>query len=278
MQISIKTVPRTPQVNPLDRWAVANETSLSNWQDDPVYSGWANMPMTNKMCDRGDTNSRGRNIPVSNSLWDFVYKINDAAGIANAESVGRQICNRKWKDRWGKIRLPIDGTDDPTNPPDPYMMAEPVIFPVNPVKIIDETLTHYRIDAYVHDDTDWKHLDPKIHNWETEPWKIIKLCAENRNRKIQNVMSGIDVFWPQLCQRTGAWIPKDELVLAPDPSQYEINGKRGIGYRVRGANWYMGLTDGSQVLVRQVTKAAGVKEFHGWRLGARSVVPPAWFQ
>lgn len=267
---------RTPPVNPADRWAVANETSLSNWQDDPVYTGWANMPMTNKMCDRGDTDSRGRNIPVSNSLWDFVYKINDAAGIANAESVGRTICNRPWMDRWGRIRMPIDGSGDPSNA-DPYMMAEPIIFPVNPVKIIDETRTHYRIDAYVHDDTDWKHLDPKIHNWETEPWKIIKLCAENRSRKIQNVMSGIDVFWPQLCQRTGAWIPKAELVLAPDPSQYVIDGKRGVGYRVRGAHWIMGLEDGSQVYVRRVTKQEGVKEYHGWKLNARSVIPPVWF-
>ena len=268
---------KEPPVNPADRFAVANWTSLSNWWLDPAYSNWTNMPMTNKMCDNGNTFSRGRNLPVSNSLWRFIDKLNTPAGRRNIRSVGRQICNRPWIDEFG-IYHDVDAgppQNDPANA-DPFMNAEPVIYPPNIYKIIGETKTHYQIDA-LYRGMDFSKLDPAEYNWEKKPWLFPKMSAENRQGHVQNVMNGIDAFWVTLCHSTGAWIPKNELALPPDPTKYVINGQRGIGYRVRGANWYMGLSDGSQVLVRQVTKAQGVKEFYNWRLNARSVVPPSWF-
>lgn len=264
-------------VNPLDRFAVANMNWLQGWWNDPAYSTWANFPMSAKQCDTGDTTSRGRNIPVSNSLWDFVYKLNDAAGIRFCESVGRLICNRPWIDRNGKYRGADTSTapDDPANA-DPLMNAEPICYPVNPYKIINETPTHYRVEALYHG-MDFSTLDPKIYNWENMPWLFPKMCAEARNGTIQNVMNGIDAYWVTLCQTSGAWIPRELLTLAPDPKNYVINGSRGVGYRLRGSHWIMGLENGMQVYVRRVTKVEGVKEYYGWRLNARSVVPPAWF-
>ena len=265
-----------PPVNPADRWAVANVPSLPNWWLDPAYSTWQVMVLSNKQCDNGYTNSRGRNFPVSNALWDFMYKLNDAAGIKFIESVDRLIINRPYIDRYGNYH----GSDAPSEPEgdpadaDPQAMAEPIIYQPNVYKIIDETPTHYRIDA-LPIDTDWNRLDPKVYNWVNKPWLFPKCSAENRRGEILNVMAGVDAFWVTLCHSTGAWIPKGELVLAPPASNYVINGKRGIGYRVVGANWIMGLEDGSQVTVRKVTKAGGVQEFHGWHLNARSVVPPA---
>lgn len=264
-------------VNPLDRFGVANMNWAAAWWTIPEYSTWANFPMSCKMCDAGNTTSRGRNIPVSNSLWDFMYGLNDAAGIRFIESVGRLIINRPYIDRRGNYHGADTSTttDDPANA-DPQAMAEPIFYPVNPYKIVAETPTHYRVDALRYD-IDFSTLDPKIYNWENMPWLFPKMCAESRFGTIQNVMNGIDAFWVTLCQTSGAWIPKELLTLAPDPKNYVINGKRGVGYRVRGANWYMGLEDGSQVTVRSVTKTQGVKEFYNWRLGARSVIPPAWF-
>lgn len=268
---------KEPPVNPADRFAVANETSLVFWWLDSAYLTWTNMPMTNKQCDSGNTNSRGRNMPVSEALWQFIAKINNADGLRFCESVGRMIINRPYM-RNG-VYHDVDAgqpQDDPANA-DPQAMAEPVIYPANVYKIIGGTPTHYQIDALFHG-TDFSKLDPAEYNWTNKPWLFPKACAENRQGIVQNVMSGIDAFWVTLCNAGGAWIPKGELVLPPDPTQYVINGQRGVGYRVRGANWYMGLSDGSQVLVRQVTKAHGVKEFYNWRLGARSVVPPAGFE
>ena len=277
IKISVTHYPPTqPPVNPADRWAVANETSLANWWLDPAYSNWANMPMTNKQCDSGNANSRGRNIPVSESLWKFVEQMNNADGFRFCASVGRMIINRPYM-RNG-VYHDVDAGEpqnDPANA-DPQAMAEPVIYPVNIYKIIGETKTHYRIEAF-HHNTDFSKLDPLVYNWVNMPWLFPKACAENRQGVVQNVMNGIDAFWVTLCNGE-AWIPKNELALPPDPTKYVIDGKRGIGYRVRGADWIMGLEDGSQVTVRKVTKAAGVQEFHGWHLNARSVIPPAWFE
>ena len=269
--------PTQPPVNPADRWAVANVPSLPNWWMYPEYSAWQVMVLSNKQCDNGNTNSRGRNFPVSNALWDFMYKLNDAAGIKFIESVDRLIINRPYIDRYGKYHgsdAPSETPDDPANA-DPQAMAEPIIYQPNVYKIIDETPTHYRIDA-LPIDTDWNRLDPKVYNWVNKPWLFPKCSAENRRGQIQNVMAGVDAFLVTLCHSTGAWIPKGELVLAPPASNYVVNEKRGIGYRVRGADWIMGLEDGSQVTVRKVTKAGGVQEFHGWHLNARSVIPPSW--
>ncbi len=266
-----------PPVNPADRWAVANVPSLPNWWLDPAYSTWQVMVLSNKQCDTGYTNSRGRNFPVSNALWDFMYKLNDAAGIKFIESVDRLIINRPYIDRHGKYH----GSDAPSEPEgdpadaDPQAMAEPIIYQPNIYKIIDETPTHYRIDA-LPIDTDWNRLDPKKYNWVNKPWLFPKCSSENRRGEILNVMAGVDAFWVTLCHSTGAWIPKGELVLAPPASNYVINGKRGIGYRVRGADWYIGLEDGTQERVRRVTKS-GMAEFYGWHLNARSVIPPSWF-
>ncbi len=279
MKITTRIVKSTqPPVNPADRWAVANDPSMPNWWLDPAYSTWQVMVLSNKQCDNGYTNSRGRNFPVSNALWDFMYKLNDAAGIKFIESVDRLIINRPYIDRHGNYH----GSDAPSEPEgdpadaDPQAMAEPIIYQPNVYKIIDETPTHYRIDA-LPIDTDWNRLDPKIYNWVNKPWLFPKCSAENRRGEILNVMAGVDAFWVTLCHSTGAWIPKGELVLAPPAGNYVINGKRGIGYRVVGANWIMGLEDGSQVTVRKVTKASGVQEVHGWHLNARSVIPPEWF-
>jgi len=277
MKITTRIVKsNVPPVNPSDRWAVANETSLANWWLDPAYSSWKLMVMTHKVCDNGYTNSRGRNYVVSNSLWGFIDQLNTPEGRKYCRSVGRQICNRPWMENG--IYHDVDAgpeQNDPQNA-DPFMNAEPVCYPPNPYKIIDETPTHYRVDAYSVD-MDFSTLDPKIHNWVTEPWKIIKCSSENRQRKIFNVMADVDAFWVTLESPTGAWIPKNELVLAPDPTQYIINGKRGVGYRLHGANWIMGLEDGSQVTVRSVTKAQGVKDYYEWNPNFRSVIPPSWF-
>jgi hypothetical protein len=259
------------------RWAVANETSLTNWWLDPAYSSWNLMVMTNKVCDTGHTNSRGRNYEVSKSLWGFIDQLNTPEGRKYCRSVGRQICNRPWMENG--IYHDVDAGPEQNDPgnADKFMNAEPVCYQPNPYKIIDETPTHYRVDAYYRG-MDFSTLDPKIHNWITEPWKIVKCSSENRQGKVFNVMNGIDAFWITLCHSTGAWIPKNELVLAPDPTKYVIHGQRGVGYRLVGSHWIMGLENGEQVYVRRVTKNEGIKEYYGWHLNARSVVPPAWFQ
>ena len=276
--VSVKNIPTEPPVdvpvNPADRWAVANVPSMPNWWLDPAYSTWQVMVLSNKQCDNGYTNSRGRNFPVSNALWDFMYKLNDTAGIKFIESVDRLIINRPYIDRHGNYH----GSDAPSEPEgdpadaDPQAMAEPIIYQPNIYKIIDETPTHYRIDAFVYNKTDWNALDPKVWNWVNMPWLFPKCSAENRKGQILNVMNGVDAFWVTLCHSTGAWIPKGELVLAPPASNYVVNGKRGIGYRVRGADWIMGLEDGSQVTVRKVTNSSGVQKLPGSHLNARSVV------
>lgn len=270
--------PIQPPVNPADRFGVANKNWAGDWWNEPAYSTWKSFVMSCKMCDNGNTTSRGRNIPVSESLWDFVEKINDAEGYKFAQSVDRLIINREyWRNGV------YHGSDAPSEPPkdpseaDPQAMAEPIFYPVNPYKIIDETPTHYRVEALYYG-MDFSKLDPKIYNWENMPWLFPKCCAESRTGTIQNVMSGIDAFWVTLCQRSGAWIHKELMVLPPPASDYVIGGQRGVGYKLRGANWIMGLSDGSEVVVRQVTKAGGVKEFYGWHLNSRSVVPPSWFE
>ena len=278
MKISVKTTPYTPQAAPLDRFGVANWNWERDWWTMPVYKDWKSFVMSCKMCDTGDTTSRGRNLPVSNSLWDFMYKQNDPAGIKFIESVDRLIINRPYIDRRGNYHgsdAPSETPDDPANA-DPQALAEPIFYPVNPYKIIGETATHYQVDALYYGQ-DFSKLDPKIYNWVNMPWLFPKCCAESRTRTIQNVMNGVDAFWITLCQKSGAWIPKELIVSPPNPSTYVINGKRGVGYKLRGANWIMILSDRSETLVRQVTKAQGIKEFHGWHLNARSVVPPSWF-
>lgn len=259
------------------RWAVANETSLTKWWLDAAYSTWNLMVMTHKVCDTGYTNSRGRNYIVSNSLWRFIDQLNTPEGRKYCRSVGRQICNRPWIDEFG-IYHDVDAGEEQNNPSnaDRMMNAEPVCYPPNPYKIIDETPTHYRVDAYPVG-MDFSTLDPNVDNWVNKPWKIVKCSSENRQGVVMNVMNGIDAFWMTLENPTGAWIPKEELVLAPDPTKYVINGKRGVGYRLVGSHWIMGLEDGSQVYVRRGTKNGGVREYHGWHLNARSVVPPSWF-
>jgi len=276
--VETETPPVETPVDPADRFAVANVPSMPNWWLDPAYSTWQVMVLSNKQCDNGYTTSRGRNLPISESLWGFVEKINDADGFKFCQSVDRLIINRPyWRNGvYHGSDAPSEPEGDPADA-DKQAQAEPIIYQPNVYKIIGETKTHYQIDA-LYIGQDFSKLDPKIYNWVNMPWLFPKCSAENRREQILNVMNGVDAFWVTLCHSTGAWIPKAELVLQPDPSQYVINGKRGIGYRVRGANWYMGLSDGSQVLVRQVTKAQGVKEFYGWHLNARSVVPPAWFQ
>ena len=268
--------PTQPPVNPADRFGVANMNWAGDWWDISEYSKWANFPMSCKMSD-SSTTTRGRNIPVSNSLWDFVEKINNPEGFRFCQSVGRLIINRPYIDRNGKYHDVDAGQpqNDPANA-DPQAMAEPIFYPVNILKIIDETPTHYRVDALYHG-MDFSKLDPKIYNWINMPWLFPKMCAESRTRTIQNIMSGVDAFWVTLCQRSGAWIEKGLIQLPPPASNYVVNRKRGIGYRIVGANWIMGLEDGSQITVRKVTKAGGVQEFHGWHLNARSVIPPAWF-
>ncbi len=165
-------------VNPADRWAVANETSLANWWLDPAYSTWQVMVLSNKQCDNGYTNSRGRNFPVSNALWDFMYKLNDAAGIKFIESVDRLIINRPYIDRYGNYH----GSDAPSEPEgdpadaDPQAMAEPIIFQPNVYKIIGETATHYQIDA-LYIGQDFSKLDPKVYNWVNKPWLFPKCSA-----------------------------------------------------------------------------------------------------
>ena len=266
-----------PKVNPSDRWAVANNTSLDNWWLDPAYSSWNLMVMTNKVCPNGDTNTRDRNYVVSNSLWRFIDQLNDVDGRRYTRSVGRQICNRPWMENG--VYHDVDAGQEKNDPDnaDPFMNAEPVCYQPNPYKIIDETPTHYRVDAY-DVNMDFSTLDPKIDNWVNKPWKIVKCSSENRQGIVMNVMNGVDAFWLTLENSTGAWIPKEELVLVPDPSKYIINGKRGIGYRPVGSHWIMGLEDGSEVFVRRVTKSEGTINYYGWNFNARSVVPPSWFK
>jgi len=262
------------------RWAVGNETSLVDWWKDPAYSTWKNMPMTNKVCDKGDTDSRGRNRIISNDLWDFIHWLNfyDPRAIANAESVGRQYINRGWIDRWGRYRGPdtSTATDDPENA-DKFANAEPVFSPPNPLKVIGESKTHWQVEA-LNVNRNWKTIKREDYSWVKKPWLIHKACAENQKRQIQNVMNGLDVFWPLLGIDDWTWIPKPLLTLAPDPTQFVIGGKRGVGYRLRGSHWILGLEDGSQVYVRHVTKATGDRRFYGFNHPVRTVIPPAWFQ
>lgn len=264
-------------IDPKARWAVANETSLKEWWKDPAYKDWTLMVMTHKVCPNGYTNTRDRNYVVKNSLWRFIDQHNDAAGRKYIRSVGRQIGNRPWIDEFGVYHDVDAGMphNDPKNA-DPFFNAEPVCYPPNPYLLIDETPTHYRVDAY-NVDMDFSNLNPAVDNWVNKPWKIVKCQSENREGKIFNVMNGVDAFWLTLEHDTGAWIPKDELVLAPDPQQYVIEGSRGVGYRLHGAHWIMGLENGRQVYVRRVTKAEGVIDYHGWKPNFRSVLPPAWF-
>ena len=268
---------RYEEIDPSRRWAVANNTSLDNWWLDPAYKDWKLMVMTNKVCPNGHTNTRDRNYVVSKSLWRFIDKHNTPAGRKYGRSVGRQICNRDW---WEDDIY--HGPDTSTSSGDPasadrQMNAEPVCYQPNPYLIIDESPTHYRVDAY-DVDMDFDTLDPEKENWVKKPWKIVKCQAENKQGKIFNVMNDVDAFWLTLEHKTGAWIPKNELVLAPDPQQYVIEGSRGVGYRLHGAHWIMGLENGRQVYVRRVTKAEGTINYHGWKPDFRSVVPPAWFQ
>lgn len=273
--INISEKKYTP-IDPTAQWAVANNTSLDNWWLDEAYKDWKLMVMTNKVCPNGYTDTRDRNFVISNSLWRFIDKHNSPAGRRYTRSVGRQICNRDWWEN-GIYHGPDTSTasGDPENA-DRQMNAEPVCFQPNPYLLIDETPTHYRVDAY-DVDMNFSDLDPEKENWVKKPWKIIKCQAEDRYGKVFNVMSDLDAFWLTLEHKTGAWIPKNELVLAPDPQQYIVDGSRGVGYRLHGAHWIMGLENGRQVFVRRVTKKEGVIDYYGWKPNFRSVIPPAWF-
>lgn len=274
--INISEKKYTP-IDPSARWAVANETSLANWWLDEAYKDWKLMVMTNKVCPHGYTNTRDRNYVISKSLWRFIDQHNTPAGRRYARSVGRQICNRDWwEDDIYHGPDTSTASGDPENA-DRQMNAEPVCFQPNPYLITDESPTHYRVDAY-DVDMDFSLLDPNVDNWVNKPWKIVKCQAEDRKGKVFNVMSDLDAFWLTLEHKTGAWIPKNELVLAPDPQQYVVEGSRGVGYRLHGAHWIMGLQNGRQVYVRRVTKAEGKIDYYGWNPRFRSVVPPAWFK
>lgn len=272
-------------IDPTTRWAVGNETSLVDWQKDPAYSTWKNMPMTNKVCDRGDTDSRGRNFIISNDLWRFIHWLNfyDARAIKYGESVGRQYINRGWIDEFGNYRGPdtSTATDNPANA-DPFANAEPVFSPPNPLRIIGESKTHWQVEA-LNINRNWKDMKKEDYSWVKKPWLIHKASAENQKRQIQNVMDGLDVFWPLFGRGENGkgdwtWIPKPLLTLAPDPTQLVISGKRGVGYRLRGSHWILGLEDGSQVYVRHVTKATGDHRFYGYNHPVRTIIPPAWFK
>lgn len=279
--INISEKKYTP-IDPTARWGVANMNWAEDWWTIPEYSKWTNFPMSCKKCDE-PIPSRGRNVPVSNDMWDFIHKVNNyrvdnPAGISFIESVDRLIINRRWKDRWGVIReSSVGATDNNDNPPDPYALSEPIFLPVNPLKIKGETKTHYLIDALDYKNINWRNLDPRKINWVDTPHLIPKACAESRTKKIQNVMGGVDAYWMNLAAPSGAWIEQDLVVLLPDPQQFIVEGSRGVGYRPYGSHWIMGLENGRQVYVRRVTKSEGVIPYHGWKPNFRSVVPPAWF-
>lgn len=260
------------------RWGVANMNWVVDWWLMDEYKNWTTFPMSCKLSD-DPIPSRGKNKKVSNDMWDFIHKLNDPAGISFIESVDRLIINRWWVDRWGRTRTSsVGGVDDGSNPPDPYANGEPIFLPVNVLKIIGETSTHYRVDALVYSQIDWKNLDPRKVNWVETPHLIPKACAETRTRQIVNVMGGVDAYWMNLAEPSGAWIEKKLVTLAPDPQQFIVEGSRGVGYRPYGSHWIMGLENGRQVYVRRVTKREGKIDYYGWKYNARSVVPPAWFQ
>ena len=280
VSIQVKSRDYEP-IDPTARWAVGNETSLVDWQKDPIYSSWKNMPMTNKVCDRGDTDSRGRNRIISNDLWAFIHWLNfyDPKAIAFGESVGRMYINRGWIDMFGIYHGPdtSTATDDIENA-DKFANAEPVFSPPNPLKIIGESKTHWQVEALAAN-RNWKTLKRSDYTWEKKSHLIHKASAENQKREIQNVMNGLDFFWPLLgLDDDWTWIPKPLLTLVPDPTQFVVGGKKGIGYRLRGSHWILGLEDGSQVYVRHVTKSTGDRRFYGFNHFVRTVIPPGWFQ
>lgn len=266
-------------IDPTVRWGVANMNWAVDWWLMDAYKTWSNFPMSAMKSDTPSNRTRGRNIPVTPSMWRFVRKINNPAGYNYTRLVGFLIINRPFLDENG-ILHESPWADSTPSDPDPMALCEPIVYPANPYQITDETATHYRIGALVHDETDWDSLDPAEWCWEKMPHIFPKMCAEARNKTIQNVMGGIDSFWINLAltKKDGAWVEKKLIALAPDPRDYVIEGSRGVGYRLHGAHWIMGLENGRQVYVRRVTKAEGVIDYYGWKPNFRSVVPPAWFK
>ncbi len=261
------------------RWGVANMHWAVNWTEMDAYKDWLNFPMSAMKSDAPSSRSRGRNISVTPAMWRFIKKINNPAGYNYTRLVGFLIINRAFWDEYGVLHE-APWADSTPSEPDPMGLCEPIIYPVNPLQIIDETTTHYHIAALVHDETDWDNLDPAEWCWEHMPWLFPKMCAEARNGAIQNVMNGVDSFWINLAltKKDGAWVEKKLITLAPDPQQYIVDGSRGVGYRLHGSHWIMGLENGRQVYVRRVTKSEGKIDYYGWKYNARWVVPPAWFK
>lgn len=277
--INISEKKYTP-IDPTARWGVANMHWLNGWWNEPAYKDWSLFPMSAMKCDSGDARTRGRNIRVTVPMWNFVKKINDKAGFEYTRKVDMLIINREYYDEFGILHeSPFNDGNNGGNAPDPYPLCEPIILPTNPVQIIDESDTHYRLAAFVHNKTNWNALDPDAWGWEHMPHLIQKCCAEGKDGRIYNVGRDVDAFWPILAlDERGAWVRKEVIKLAPDPKDYEIDGSRGIGYRLHGAHWIMGLENGRQVYVRRVTKREGTIDYYGWKPNFRSVKPPAWFK
>jgi len=153
-------------------------------------------PDTVTMADAPKGTGKGKVIPILDSWWTYIAKINSAAGLKYARSVGMMWINIKY----GEGETP---------------KAERITCGGNFVSILEESGKHYRIDSFSNE-LKTGTLDPAKDNWFQRPEVFFKAIAINVKGDLINVAKGLDVYFPLLSRAGDAlWIIKDKVELFP---------------------------------------------------------------
>jgi hypothetical protein len=108
--------------------------------------------------------------------------------------------------------------------------AEKIGIGGNFIRIIGESKTHWRIEAFPH--KPFPDLDPEEYNWFQTPWLVWKIVCVDNGGKLTNpavAKRGGHVYIPYLHTKGELWIPKSRVELFPTPP-------KGMCYILRAAS------------------------------------------
>ena len=169
-------------------------------------------PDTITMQDKPSGTLKGRTIPIKKNWWEYLQRINNDKGYNYTRSVGMM---------W--VNIPYDQAT-------PYSTAraESIHCGGNFLEWDIETDTHVRVVSYPND-MDTSTLNPAVDNWHNKPHRFWKACAINLAGDVIKVGSGLDVYFPTICNvpefglPAELWMRKDKLVMFPK-NRYSFKG------------------------------------------------------
>jgi len=158
------------------------------------------LPSAKPMQDRPTGDGKGNTIPISDSWWKYIRKINDDKGYGYARSVGLLWINIKY----------TTGTP----------RAESVMSGGNYIAWDEETYTHVKLLSYKWD-MDTSLLNPAVHNWREMPWMFWKCSGYDQAGNTSKVLAGVDCYIPRIAL-TELWINKKSIEIFPDGYDYKF--------------------------------------------------------